>query len=110
MSQDLFLELQEKIKLLDSALGLLGKRGRDHAQAEHDYRVALAERMIREKEAGKPATILSDICRGASDIALLKFQRDCMEVSYKSALEALNVYKIQVKVLNEQLDREYNRR
>ena len=110
MSQDLFVELQHKISLLDVALGELGKRGRDQAQAEHDYRVALAKKMLVEREAGKPATILSDICRGASDIALLKFQRDCMEVSYKAAMEAINVYKIQIKSLEAQLDREYNRR
>ena len=110
MSQDLFIELQHKIKLLDVALGELGKRGRDHAQAEKDYRIALAEKMITERESGKPATILSDICRGDKSIAMLKFQRDCMEVSYKAAQEAINIYKIQIKSLENQLDREYNRR
>ena len=50
---------------------------------------------------------MSDICRGDPQIAKLKFDRDVAEVTYKSAMEACNIYKIQVKVLENQIDREY---
>lgn len=108
--QDLFLELQHKIALLDTALGELGKRGSKNAEAEMNYRIKLAEKILIEREKGTPVTIISDICRGDKEIARLKFDRDCAEVSYKASLEAINIYKIQIKSLEAQMDREYNRR
>lgn len=110
MSADLFNELQDKLRLLEVALGELGKRGRDYAGAEQDYRIALAEKMLTERANGQPATILGDICRGDKQIALMKFKRDCADVSYKAALEAINVYKVGIKSLEAQLDREWNRK
>lgn len=107
---DLFLELQNKMRLLELALGELGKRGRENAQAEMDYRISLSEKIIREREKGLPATIISDVCRGDKSIAMMKFKRDCAEVSYKAALEAINVYKIEVRSLEEQINREWNRK
>ena len=110
MSSDLFNELQDKVKLLDTALGMLGKRGKEHAHSEQDYRIALASKMLIEREKGTPVTIINDLCRGDKDIALMKFKRDCAEVNYKANLEAINIYKLQVKILDEQISREWNRK
>ena len=90
---ELMQELSAKVSLLDSALQQLGNRGRAYAKAEQDK--------------GTPVTIISDICRGNAEIAGLKFNRDVAETSYKAALEACNVYKLQIKVLENQIDREY---
>ena len=54
-------------------------------------------------------TIISDICRGTPEIAKLKFERDVAEVNYKAAMEAINVYKLQIKIYENQIDREWNR-
>lgn len=105
--QDLMLDLQGKVQLLDKALQQLGKRGRDYAEAERDYRVALAKKIAVERDKGTPVTIISDVCRGSQEIANAKFQRDTAEVVYKSALEAINVYKLQLKLLENQIDREF---
>lgn len=104
---DLYIELQSKVAMLDRALSQMKNRGRAAAQAEEDYRVALAQKLLLEREKGVPATILSDICRGDRQIAKLKFERDVAQVTYKSAMEACNVYKLQIKVLENQIDREY---
>ena len=105
--QDLMLDLQAKVTLLDKALQQLGKRGRDYAQAEQDYRIALAKKIAVEREKGTPVTIISDICRGDKDIALAKFQRDVAEITYDAAKEACNVYKLQLRLLENQIDREW---
>lgn len=109
MGQDLFLDLQDKTTMLDKALHQLGARGRAYAQAEHDYRVALAKKMLKERDSGLPVTIISDICRGDEEIAGLKRDRDVAETVYKAALEACNIYKIQVRVLENQIAREWGR-
>ena len=107
--QELFLTMQEKTVLLDKALNQLGKRGRMYADAERSYRVALAKEILKERDEGTPVTIISDVCRGKEETARLKFERDVAEAAYKSALEAINVYKLEVNLLREQIDREWNR-
>lgn len=52
-------------------------------------------------------TIISDICRGSTQIAGLRFERDCAEVVYKSAMEAINSMKLQIRLMDSQLGREW---
>ena len=61
--------------MLDTAIRELGARGKAYAQAEHDYRVALAEKTLSERDKGAPVTVCSDICRGDWKIAKLCFER-----------------------------------
>lgn len=105
---DLINEIGQKSRLLDAAIRELGIRGRAYAQAEKDYRVAMARKILEERDKGTPVTIISDICRGHPEIAKLRFERDCSEVVYKSALEAINAMKLQIRVLDAQVGREWS--
>lgn len=107
--QDLYLELCEKVKLLDTAVRELGSRGRSYADAEREYRVALAQRILVERDKGVPVTIISDLCRGNQEIAVLRFKKDCAEVGYKAAFEAINSYKLQIRIIENQIEREWAR-
>lgn len=107
--QDLVTEMQSKTAMLDAALSQLGKRGRELAQAEHDYRVSLAEKILHERDGGMPVTIINDVCRGDRKIAKLKLQRDIAQTMYETAMEAINVYKVQVRVMENQIEREWHR-
>lgn len=106
---ELINEIGQKSKLLDAAVRELGIRGRAYAQAEQDYRIALAEKIISERDKGTPATICSDICRGDRRIAKLRFERDVAEVVYKSAMESINSLKLQIRILDNQIEREWGR-
>lgn len=105
---DLLNELSARMGTLDAALKAFGKRGQDYARAEQDYRVALAKKILIERDKGTPVTIISDICRGSSEIAALKTNRDIAETMYKAAGEAINVYKLNIKILEGQIDREWH--
>lgn len=105
---DLINEIGQKSRMLDAAIRELGIRGRSYAQAEKDYRVAMARKILEERDKGTPVTIISDICRGNPEIAKLRFERDCAEVVYKSALEAINAMKLQIRVLDAQVGREWS--
>lgn len=107
-AHDLIGEIKMKITLLDAAITQLGKRGAACAEAEREYKIALAKKILEEREKGTPATIISDVCRGSPEIAKLRFERDCAEVVYKSALEAINSYKLQIRILDNQIQREWN--
>ena len=106
---DLVNAIGEKISLLDSAITQLGKRGKTYAQSEMDYKIALAKKILEERGKGTPVTIISDVCRGNPEIARLRFERDCAEVVYKSAMEAINSYKLQIRMMDSQLSREWDR-
>lgn len=108
--QDLMIELQGRVSTLDIALKTLGNRGRTYADAEQKYRVELAKKILTERDAGTPVTIINDICRGSALIAKLKFERDVAETMYKAALEAIQVYKLNIRVLENQIDREWGKR
>ena len=107
MRYDLINELGQKSRMLDTAIRELKIRGAAYAQAEHDYRIALAEKTLQERDKGTPVTICSDVCRGDRKIAKLRFERDVSEVVYKSALEAVQSIKLQIRILDNQIDREW---
>lgn len=107
MAAELIQELGAKTALLDKAIQQLGVRGKAYAQAEHDYRVALSKKFLEYRADGMPVTIISDICRGLPDIARLRLERDIALTVYESAKEAINGYKLQIKILDAQIEREW---
>ena len=106
---DLINEISAKTALLDKAVTQFGIRGRTFAQAEHEYRVALSKRILEHRAEGMPVTIISDVCRGEPEIAKLRLERDIAETVYKSALEAIQSYKLQIRILDAQVEREWSR-
>lgn len=105
---DLWENIQERLDWLDEAVKSIRFRGRDYAEAESKYRSALAKEILRLRdEEGYPVTLVPDLARGNPDVANLKVERDCAESLYKSALEAINVNKLRIKVLEAQVDREW---
>ena len=107
--QDLFMEMQDKQRMLERALGELGIRGRAKAAAEEKYRVALAQEILKKRDQGYPATLIGDLCRGEKHIAKLKFERDVADTMYAAAMEAIMSFKLGIRVLSDQIDREWNR-
>lgn len=105
---DLVNEISAKVSLLDAAITQLSKRGKAYAEAEQNYKIELAKKILYERDKGTPVTIISDICRGDPHIAKMRFERDCAEVVYKSAQEAINSYKLQIRLMDAQLTREWN--
>ena len=106
---DLDKELKEYGKMLRAALESNVERGKEYATAERDYRVALRKVILIERGKGTPVTIINDICKGDEVIANLRLARDIAEQRYKSSLEAINVYKTFIRVIENEISREYGR-
>lgn len=104
---DLWQEIQDKQDLLTKAVSELRERGRRYAEAYRTYRMLLAQELLKLKADGMPVTIAYDIARGKEEIALAKEQELITESLYKSCLEAINVYKLQLKILENQYDKEW---
>lgn len=108
--QDLMQDLQNKLQLLDRAINSLAKNGRLFAEAEMEYKIALADFMLQKRTEGMPVTILGDIARGDRKIAKLRFERDTAEAVYQANQEAIQAWKLQIRITENQIDREWGRR
>ena len=107
MSGDLWGRIMRLYDLLDLALKELRQRAREYGEAEAAYRTALADRELRLRADGMAASLVSDVARGDRDVAQKLIDRICKEALYKAALEAINIYKLQLKVLEAQYEREW---
>lgn len=104
---DLLQELQYKTKMLDTSIKQLRKTGSEYAKAYTDYRVALATELIKLKNEGYAITLAGDIARGKPEIAKLKFEEISKEAIYKANLESINAIKLEIKIIQEQISREW---
>lgn len=107
MSLELALEIQRYKDLLDVSPELLTKHGREFAEARKAYQVALAEKELELRADGMPAVMCQDLARGDDHVANLRMAKDCAEAVYKAAQESINIYKLNIRILEAQIDREF---
>jgi len=100
-------EIQENMIMLEKAVSEMKSRSKNKAEAEHNYRVALSKRLTELRAEGQPVTHLADIAKGEKNIASLRLTRDIAEGLYDSSKEAINMYKLKLKILEEQFAREW---
>lgn len=105
---DLTNELNSKLRDLDVAIKSLRKTGSDYAEAYTKYRVALAQELVQLKNDGYAITLAGDIARGKPEIAKLKYKEISTEAIYKANLESINATKLAIKIIQEQIGREWS--
>lgn len=104
---DLQLELQNKIQQLELCLKDLRKNGTAYAQAEKDYKVLLRQECLKLKDGGMAITLIDKTCYGIPSVAEARFKRDVAETIYKANQEAINSIKLQMRLLEAQISREF---
>lgn len=100
-------KMQELNNYLTTALAEYKKRGLDYAKAYKNYRMLLSQELLKLKAEGMPVTIAYDIARGTEQVANAKEQEIITECLYKSCQEAINTYKLQIKILQENINKDY---
>jgi hypothetical protein len=100
-------EIMNEVQVMEQALKQLGIRGKAYAEAERDYKIAMRSEILRLRDEGKPATLILQLCYGTPSIAKLRLERDIAETMYKSALEAINVKKLKIRIMENQYDKEW---
>lgn len=103
---DLWEECRALMASLDEELALCRRSAVALAENERDYRKALALEVASLKRSGMPVTVVPDLARGAEDIADLRCARDCSEAVYKASCEAINVLKLKLRTVNDEISRE----
>lgn len=100
-------EIEKYNNLLELAVTEMNKRSKDLAEKEYFYKTALSKRLVELRAEGQAVTHLSDIARGEKEIAKLRLNRDIAQGLYDSSKEAINMYKIRIRVLENQYAREW---
>lgn len=101
-------EIDYKLKLLNKAVEEIPKRSKEYAKWYREYRVLLRQQLMQERLNGTPVTIAYDIARGEEQVANAKEQEIISKGMLDSCYEAINVYKLETKVLTNYFDKEYN--
>ena len=104
---DLMNELQQKIKELEISIRQLRTSGTDYAEAEKDYKILLRQEVLKLRDEGQAIGVIDKICYGIPSVAEARFKRDIAETIYKANLEAINSIKLQMRLLENQIQREY---
>lgn len=105
---DLVSELTLKTADLNTCIRQLRKTGTAFAEAERAYQVKKAEVALRLRDEGMPIGLIDMTIRGDKEVAGMRFQRDISEITYKANLEAVASYKLQMRLIENQIQREWN--
>lgn len=105
---DLYNELQQKIKELNISIKKLRETGTEYAEAERDYKITLRQEALKLRaEKGMPVTLIQQVVYGVPEVAEKRFKRDVKEAVYQANQEAINSIKLQIRVIENQLQREF---
>ena len=104
---ELWNEIQEKQKMLDKAIKELAQNGYNLAECERDYKIAVNKKALELRSQDVPVTLINQVIYGYEDIAKLRFERDTAQVKYNANLEYIQTIKLMIRILENQLSREY---
>ena len=105
---DLINDLEQKIKELEVSIRNLRVSGTNFAQAEKNYKMLLRYEVLKLRDEGQAIGVIDKICYGIPSVAEARFKRDVAETIYKANLEAINSIKLQMRILENQIQREWN--
>lgn len=105
---DLLNELQNLTKQLSNSLKQLRTNGMKLAEAEKEYKIAVNKKALLLRSEDMPVTLINQVIYGYEDIAQLRFLRDSAEVVYNANQEAINTLKLQIRIMENQIGREWS--
>jgi hypothetical protein len=107
---DLYNELQQKTRELETSIKLLRKNGTAYAEAEKDYKILLRTECLKMRDEGMAVGMIDKTAYGIPSVAEARFKRDVAEVTYKANQEAINSIKLQLRLIEGQIQREWGQK
>ena len=104
---DLFNQIQELTERLNVAIKSLSKKGQELAEAEREYKITLRQEALKLRNEGMAITLINQIIYGIPEVADKRFKRDVAETMYLTNQEYINTTKLQIRILESQLNREW---
>lgn len=106
---DLYNDIQSLTLKLNQSIKLLAQYGREYAEAEKNYKIVLRQEALKlRSEKDMPVTLIQQVVYGVPEVADKRFKRDVAEAMRETALESINVLKLQIRLLEAQIEREWS--
>ena len=98
-------DMNDLSRRLDEGVKLMGRYGREYAKAEREYKIALMQEALKLRSQEMPVTLIDKVVYGR--VADKRFNRDTAEMLYRTAQENINSIKLQMRILDNQIGREW---
>lgn len=105
---DLLTELNKARQELNTSMQMLRKHGEDLARAENEYQVIKAQTVLLMKRDGASITEIGLSIKGQPEVAEAMLKRDIAKTMYEANQEHINVKKLDIRVIENQIAREWN--
>ena len=105
---DLIQQQFELSERCDELIQELGRQGEALAQAQYSYYRQKTATAYRLKDEGFSATMIMQILKGEPTVANLMRERDIAKSRYQATLETINVLKLQIRMNDNQINREWS--
>lgn len=104
---ELYQELQTKTRQLEASIRQLRQNGTAYAQAEMEYKMLLRQECLKLRDECMAIGMIDKTCYGIPAVAEARFKRDVAETVYKANQEAINSIKLQLRLIENQISREW---
>jgi hypothetical protein len=105
---DLYEQIMRLMAELTASIRKLRDNGAKLAEAERDYKITLRKEALRLRADNMPVTLINQIIYGVPEVAEKRFKRDVEQANYDANKEHINVTKLQLRILEAQLNREWS--
>lgn len=92
---------------LTASIRKLRDNGAKLAEAERDYKITLRTEALRLRAGDMPVTLINQVIYGVPKVAELRLKRDIEQANYDANKEHINICKLKLRILENQLSREY---
>ena len=104
---DLITERDTKQKQLDKAILDLRGNGTAYAEAEKNYKILLRQECLKLRDDGMAIGMIDKTCFGIPSVAEARYKRDIAQTIYQANQEAINSLKLQLRLIDNQISREW---
>lgn len=108
MDNDLFSEREFLRRKLDQCIKMLRQTGSEYAMADREYNVAVRACWMRLRSDGMPVGMIDKVYKGEDDVADKRFRLIEAEAMKDANKEAVMSYKLQLRLVEEQIQREWS--
>ena len=100
-------ELNDLADELRSQIKTLAKQGIEQAEAERTYKITLRQEALKLRAEGMPVTLIDKVVLGVPEVADKRLARDIAESKYKATQESINGTKLVLRLIENQIQREW---
>ena len=101
-------EIQTIYDLLTRSIKSLKRTSETYAEAEKNYKIHLREEALKLRDGGMAIGLINLTVYGIPSVAEARMKRDIAEAVYKANQEAIQSYKLQLRLLDSQAQRDWS--